>query len=42
MDAISRYDSAGSFSRTGGVTDNNKNIEKQFDDLTKESNNIFF
>ena len=41
MDAISRYDSAGSFSRTGGVTDNNENIKKQFDELTEQSNNIF-
>ena len=42
MDAISRYDSAGSFSRTVGVADNNENIEKQFDELTKQSNNMFF
>ena len=35
MHAISRYDSVSSFSRTGNITDNIENIEKQFDELTK-------
>ena len=42
MHAISRYDFVSSFSRTGKVTDNIQNIEKQFDELTKQSNNMFF
>ena len=42
MHAISRYDFVSSFSRTGKVTDNIQNIEKQFDELTNQSNNMFF
>ena len=42
MHAISRYDSVSSVSRSGNITDNIENIEKKFDELTKQSNNMFF